>query len=389
LAAKATETDMAPAGPACRTADLGIGLYSLRPLAADFTITAAADMPAGAGVCRSARSALRKEETAMPDCVCLGELLIDFVAVESNRTLREVPAFRRAPGGAPANVACGVARLGRTAGFVGKIGSEPFGDFLEQTLRQAHVDTSHLSRTDEARTTLAFVGVHDDGRKEIFFYRNPGADMLLVPDDIDEAYVAGAACFHFGSISLIDPGPKEATLKAARIAHDAGRLVSFDPNWRPALWDAGERGHLEIRTALPLADVVKVSQEEWQLVTGTDDLAKGAEDILAAGPRLVVVSMGHKGCYYHHAEGAGTVPGFKVPVVECTGAGDAFVASILVDLLDHLASGGSLEGLTPRALERLCRRANAAGALACTKAGAIPAMPTRAEAEALASRAGG
>jgi len=325
----------------------------------------------------------------MPDVVCLGELLIDFVAVESNRTLRDVPTFRRAPGGAPANVACGVARLGRTAGFIGKIGSEPFGDFLQQTLRDAGVDTAHLARTDRARTTLAFIAVHDDGRKEIFFYRNPGADMLLAPDDIDSSYVEAATCFHFGSISMIDPGPREATLKAARLARDAGRLVSFDPNWRPALWDSERRGHLEIRTALCLADVVKVSDEEWRLVTGTDDFAEGADGILAAGPRLVIVSMGAGGCYFHHAAGAGRVPAFDVPVVECTGAGDAFVASILVDLLDHRESGGTLESLTPPALERLCRRANAAGALACTRAGAIPALPTRAEADHLASRAGG
>jgi len=319
----------------------------------------------------------------MPDVVCLGELLIDFVATEPNRALAHVPAFRRAPGGAPANVACGVARLGRSAGFMGKIGSEPFGDFLEQTLRDAGVDTSRLARTRDARTTLAFVGVHDDGRKEIFFYRNPGADMLLGPDDVDERYVASARCFHFGSISLIDPGPRAATLKAAEAARKAGRLVSFDPNWRPALWDSEHRGHLEIRTALALADVVKVADEEWRLVTGTDDLARGAEAILAAGPRLVVVSRGAKGCYFHHAAGCGEVPGFRVEVVECTGAGDGFVASVLVDLLDHLDAGGTLDGLTRPALERLARRANAVGALACTKPGAIPALPTRSEAEAL------
>ena len=319
----------------------------------------------------------------MPDVVCLGELLIDFVAVEENLPLLEVSAFRRAPGGAPANVACGVARLGRTAGFIGKVGAEPFGDFLRRTLRDAGVDTGHLAATNQARTTLAFVGVHADGRKEIFFYRNPGADMLLAPGDIDEAYVAGAACFHFGSISTIDPGPRAATLKAAAIARKAGRLVSFDPNWRPALWPSEARGHLEIRTGLALADIVKVSGEEWRLVTGTDDLADGARGIIAAGPRLVVVSLGEKGCYYHHASGAGFVPGFKVPVVECTGAGDGFVASILVDLLDHLEAGGTLESLTPEALGRLCRRANAVGALACTRPGAIPALPTRGEAEAL------
>jgi len=322
----------------------------------------------------------------MPDVVCLGELLIDFVATEVNRPLADVPAFRRAPGGAPANVACGVARLGRSAGFIGKIGAEPFGDFLCQTLVQAGVETRGLVATDAARTTLAFIGVHDDGRKEIFFYRNPGADMLLAPDDIDEDYVAAAACFHFGSISLIDPGPKAATTRAARAARRAGRLVSFDPNWRPALWESESRGRDEIRHGIALADVVKVSAEEWRLVTGTDDFALGARTILAAGPKLVVVSLGERGAAFYHASGSGTVPGFRVPVVECTGAGDGFVASLLVDLLEQIEAGTALERLTTGALEGIVRRANAVGAITCTKAGAIPALPTRAEAEALLAK---
>ena len=143
---------------------------------------------------------------------------------------------------------------------------------------------------------------------------------------------------------------------------------------------------MEIKTALPLADVVKASAEEWRLVTGTSDLSRGAEAILRQGPRLVVVSLGSEGCYYHHAEGHGTVPGFRVNVVECTGAGDGFVASLLVDLLDARHSGAALEDLTDADLRRLCRRGNAVGAMACTRAGAIPSLPTRAEAEALANR---
>jgi len=323
----------------------------------------------------------------MADVVCLGELLIDFVAAEPNRPLADVPAFRRAPGGAPANVACGVARLGRSAGFLGKVGAEPFGDFLRRTLADAGVEVRGLLATAEARTTLAFIGVHDDGRKEIFFYRNPGADMLLGPEDIDEAYVAGAACFHFGSISLINPGPRAATIRAAEVARGAGRLVSFDPNWRPALWESEARGREAIWCGIALADVVKVSGEEWRIVTGTDDLAAGARKILAAGPKLVVVSLGEEGAAFHHAAGSGTVPGFQVRVVECTGAGDGFVASLLVDLLDEIEGGTPLARLEAATLERIVRRANAVGAITCTKAGAIPALPTRAEADALMARA--
>jgi fructokinase len=323
------------------------------------------------------------KEIPVPDVVTLGELIIDMVAVETNRPLAEVESFRRAPGGAPANVACGVRRLGRSAGFIGKVGADPFGDYLRRTLENEGVDTCGLVSAAEARTTLAFIGVHDDGRKEVIFWRNPGADMLLAAGDVDESYVAGAGCFHFGSISLIDEGPREATFKAARAARRAGRLVSFDPNWRPALWPSEDRGHLAIGTALPLADTVKVSREEWRLVTGTDDLEAGSRAIHKAGPRLVVVSLGEDGCYYHHAAGSGVVPGFNVKVVECTGAGDGFAASIIVDLLDHIETGGTLESLDRSTLERLCRRANAVGAMACTRVGAIPSLPTRAEANVL------
>ncbi len=321
----------------------------------------------------------------MPDVVCLGELLIDFVAVETNRPAAEVATFQRAPGGAPANVACGLARLGRSAGFVGMIGDEPFGHFLRATLEAAGVDTSHLLSTDRARTTLAFVGVHDDGRKEIFFYRNPGADMLLEPEDIDEDYVRGAHAFHFGSISMIDPGPRAATIRAARAARDAGRLVSFDPNWRPALWTDEAAARDAIREGLRFADLVKISEEEWRMVTGVDDLASGAAKILDAGPKLVVVSRGPRGCAYFHASGSGEAPGYAVDVLECTGAGDGFVASLVADLLDFLRQGKRLANLTPHVLDRIARRANAVGAMACTKAGAIPALPTRREADRLLS----
>lgn len=319
----------------------------------------------------------------MADVVCLGELLIDFVATEPNRGLEDVTTFRRAPGGAPANVACGVARLGRSAGFIGKVGAEPFGRSLRATLDGAGVETEGLVETDDARTTLAFVAVHDDGRKEIFFYRNPGADMLLEPGDVDETYVGAAGCFHFGSISLIDPGPREATLKAAEVAHRACRFVSFDPNWRPALWDSETHAREEIWRGFHRADVAKVSLEEWRMITGADDLDAGAEKIHEAGPVLVVVSMGPDGCYYHHAAGSGHVPGFEVEVAECTGAGDGFVASLLVDLLEFVEAGRKLANLSPEVLERICRRANAVGAMTCTKPGAIPALPTRAEADAL------
>ena len=184
----------------------------------------------------------------MPDVVCLGELLIDLVAAETNRPLAGVTAFRRAPGGPPPTWPAASRRLGRTAGFIGKVGDDPFGVYLRQTLKNEGVDTRGLVSTPQARTTLAFIGVHDDGRKEVIFWRNPGADMLLTAEDIDESYVGGAACFHFGSISLIDEGPRQATLKAARAARAPGdwsRLIpTGDPPCGPLrtedTWQSGQ-----------------------------------------------------------------------------------------------------------------------------------------------------
>jgi len=329
----------------------------------------------------------------MFDVICLGELLVDFVSEDSGALLEHAVRFRRAPGGAPANVACGVVKLGGAAAFVGKVGDDPFGVFLRYTLDQVGVDTSHLLTTTVARTTLVFVAVHRDGRKDMCFYRHPGADMLLRPEELDEAWLADARALHFGSISLMAPEPRAATIKAAQIARRRGALVTFDPNYRAKLWKSEAEARRVIVEGLPLADVVKLADDEFELVTGTDDFAAGARDILAAGPRLVVVTRGAGGCTFFAAgckppdkidhpvwgTGWGEVPGFGVEAIETTGAGDAFMASLIVDLLAERSRGRELVDLDEATLQRICTRANAAGALTCTRLGAIPGLPTREE----------
>lgn len=321
----------------------------------------------------------------MPDVICLGELLVDFVSEHPNTPLESVVSFRRAPGGAPANVACGVAKLGLSSGFIGKVGRDPFGAMLRHTLQRVGVDTTALAETDEARTSLVFVGVHDDGRKDMCFYRHPGADMLLGPDDVDAEAVADARAFHFGSISLMDPGPRQATVRAAGIARDHGLLVTFDPNYRDKLWSSEAAAQQRIREGLHLADVAKISEEEWRLVTGEDDFEAGARAVMAMGPRLVVVSHGDAGCLWFQSDGGGGIresgrlAGFGVETVETTGAGDGFMASLIVDLLAERAEGREPEALDATALERIARRANAVGALTVTRAGAIPGLPRRDE----------
>ena len=308
----------------------------------------------------------------MPDAVCLGELLIDFVPTVTGTGLVDAPAFKKAPGGAPANVAVGLSRLGTTTAFVGKVGDDAFGRFLADTLAAAGVDVGALRFTGDARTALAFVSLRADGDREFMFYRHPSADMLLAPDDIDVDLVTGAKLLHFGSISLIGEPSRSATLRAIRAARDGGGLISYDPNLRLALWPDAEAAKAGIMLGWPNADVVKLSEEELEFLTGDADPVRAGRSLWHDRLRLLVVTRGPGGCLYLTPDLEGEVGGFRVEAVDATGAGDAFVAGLLSGLLaDPTVCDDAAR------LRDLCRFANAAGALATTERGAIPALPDR------------
>ncbi len=311
----------------------------------------------------------------MPEAITLGELLIDFVSVETDVSLADLPGFSGAAGGAPANVAVGLSRLGVSSGFIGKIGNDPFGEFLRRTLDGAAVDTQLLRISEGARTTLAFVATRSDEQKDICFYRNPGADMLLTAEDVDAAYLRSARLLHFGSVSLSRSPAREATMHAVLVARGAGLAISYDPNWRPTLWADPVEARGRIWEGMALADFVHCAEEEWEFITGTADLEAGARKILDAGPQLVVVTLGERGCYFEDGEARGEVEGFRVDVVDPLGAGDAFVAA----MLSQLIYGARARRLTEEQLRDVMTYANAAGALTCTRRGVIPALPTAAE----------
>ena len=198
----------------------------------------------------------------MPAVITLGELLIDFVPTVSGVTLIEAPAFKKAPGGAPANVAAGLAKLGVSTGFMGKVGDDAFGHFLAQTLKEAGVDISALRFSTEARTALAFVSLRADGEREFMFYRHPSADTLYTPDEVDCDYIRSAQVLHYGSISLIGEPSRSATLRAVETAKAAGLRISYDPNLRLNLWPSAEAAKRGIMLGWPHAQVIKVSGEE-------------------------------------------------------------------------------------------------------------------------------
>jgi len=307
----------------------------------------------------------------MPDVIALGELLIDFVPTVSGTRLVEAPAFIKAPGGAPANVAVGLARLGASSGFMGQVGDDAFGRFLAQTLRDNGVDVSALRFTSEARTMLAFVSLRADGEREFMFYRHPSADMLYRPEDVDADYIRRATVFHFGSISLIDEPSRSATLFAAETARSANLLVSYDPNLRLSLWPDAESAKEGMLIGWPLAHVIKVSEEELEFLSGASDLSAGVKKLWHSELRVLVVTQGAAGCVYFTPSFSGEAQGFPIEAVDTTGAGDGFVAGLLKGLLDRPQAYED-----EATLHDACRYANAVGALTTTQRGAIPALPS-------------
>jgi fructokinase len=314
----------------------------------------------------------------VPEVVCLGELLIDFMPREVGLPLIDTFTFRKAPGGAPANVAVGLARLGTSAGFIGKVGDDAFGRYLAQVLDHNGVDCSHLRSSTEARTALAFVSLLRDGERDFMFYRHPSADMLLRPEEIEEAYVASARAFHFGSITLISEPSRSATLRAVELAREHGLLISYDPNLRLSLWPDETSARRGMEMGLPFADVLKLSEEEASFLTGKDAPEAALSELRQQhGITLAVATLGREGCVYEAPTGAGAVKGFAVKTVDTTGAGDGFVAGMLAELLRLAPEVADVGKLKPEALKQVFTFANAVGALTTTRKGASPSLPTR------------
>jgi fructokinase len=323
------------------------------------------------------------------DVVTLGELILDMFASETGKDFQSVSAFLPVAGGAPANVAVAVSKLGAKAAFIGKVGEDAFGRRLESVLKGYGVETRGMRFDRAHRTTLNFMTIPDPNRTEMLFYRNPGADMLLAPDELDQRLIASAAVYHFGSVSLAVEPCRSAALEGASFARKNGSLVSFDVNYRPGLWDGGDvRARAEILEALRLADIVKVNEAELRLLAGTDDGPAGCKKILQQGPALCVATLGPDGSAWAAKDSAGRVPGFKVEIVETTGCGDAFMAALLVRLLSAMGGGAgprraALEALTKATLEAALRWANAAGAFTAQRKGVMPALPMAADVEKL------
>lgn len=313
----------------------------------------------------------------MFDVTAVGELLIDFTPAgksEAGCTL-----FAQNPGGAPANVLVAVSRLGGRTAFIGKVGSDGFGEFLKTTLERNGISTGNLVRTDRVHTTLAFVQLDEKGDRSFSFCRKPGADILLESGDVHPDLLRNTHFMHFGSVSLTDEPSRSATLHAVKEAKSAGAIISYDPNYRAPLWNNEQEAKNQMSAALPLADLVKLSEEELEMLTGDSDFLSAAHRIQALGAKLVLVTLGAKGVFYLLGDRYGKLPTYDVKTVDTNGAGDTFLGAVLYRLKEK--SLREIELLSEDELLDILSFANAAGSLATTKSGAIPAMPTREEVE--------
>ena len=294
----------------------------------------------------------------------LGDAVVDLIPDGENHYLR-------CAGGAPANVAVGIARLGGESAFIGRVGKDPLGEFMLQTLQQENVQTNHMILDPQQRTSTVMVGL-DNGERSFTFMVNPSADQFLQVMDLPN--FQANEWLHCCSIALINNPSRETTFEAIRRIKAVGGFFSFDPNLRESLWASFEDMKETVMKAVAFADVLKFSEEELTLLTDTQTLDEAFEKITALYPeKLIIVTLGKDGARYHLAGKKDIVAGKALKPVDTTGAGDAFVGGLLAGLSQHP------NWKEIPVLEQILRQANACGALATTAKGAMFALPNKAQ----------
>jgi fructokinase len=306
----------------------------------------------------------------------VGEALIDFIPDKSGCEFDEVTAFSPKVGGAPANVCAAFSRLGGSSRMLTQLGDDPFGHKIIGELKKAGVDTSCISLTDKANTALAFVSLGENGDRTFSFYRKPSADMLYSADSVKEEYFDGVFALHFCSVSIGDFPMKEAHKRAIEIMHRRGGIVSFDPNLRFNLWNSREALRAAVREFIPLSDIVKLSEDELEFVTGASDPEQSAARLFEHGVNLVLITMGSKGAYAFTKTAQGFSPAKPVKAVDTTGAGDGFTGAFLWKLGQKGTGKAELEEIPMAYLCECLDFANQFCALSVQKKGAIASYPT-------------
>lgn len=315
----------------------------------------------------------------MNKVISIGEALIDFIPHEKGVALKDVSNFLRVAGGAPLNVAATVAKLGGKSQMITKLGVDGFGEHILEEVNVLGVDTSKVLRTNEANTALAFVSLKEDGERDFSFYRNPSSDMLLNESEIEEEVFEEGGILHFCSVSLIDAPIKNAHRKAIEFAKKHKCLISFDPNVRLPLWKTPELCREAILDFLPFSNIVKISDEELEFITGISDENKALDFLLQGDVKIIIYTKGTDGAEFITKERKIFSPSFKVEVQDTTGAGDSFIGAFLYQVAEEDSAVESLVNLPEERVKEILTFSNATAALTVCKRGAIGALPTKDE----------
>lgn len=307
----------------------------------------------------------------MFDVTALGEMLIDFTMQGRNEQGQRI--FAQNAGGAPANVMAAMAKLGAKTAFIGKAGNDMHGRFLKETLDNCGIDSTGFILSDDYFTTLAFVDVKENGEREFSFARNHGADKMLSIKDLPLETISNSHILHIGSISLTAEPCRSATMCAVREAKCANCVISYDPNYRASLWSGEQEAVSQMRSMLKYADLVKISEEETELMTDESDYEKAAESLLRQGVKVAVITLGKLGAYVRTSDGGQIVKGFRNKALDATGAGDAFWGGFLYQFC---RCGKLPEEVSVSETASFADFGNAVASVCVESYGAIPAMPT-------------
>lgn len=308
------------------------------------------------------------------DVIAMGELLVDFT--ENGISEQGNPILEANPGGAPCNVLSMLQRLGKKTAFIGKVGQDAFGRMLTDVIREQGINADNLLVDETVPTTLAFVHTQQDGDRSFSFYRNPGADMMLRWNEIDEELLGDTKIFHFGTLSMTDEQIADTTKKAVQKAKNDGAIISFDPNLRPPLWRNLEDAKCQMWYGISQCDILKISDDEIAFLTETTDIDAGVAEILKKfSPTLICATMGKHGSKaYYKGKSVFCTPFLREDTIETTGAGDTFMACVLNAVLEK-----GMEALTEDNLLEMLKFANAASSIITTRKGALKVMPQKQE----------
>ncbi|WP_162140181.1 carbohydrate kinase family protein [Haploplasma axanthum] len=306
----------------------------------------------------------------MKKIVSFGELLIDFIPHEKETRLKEVNNFTKHAGGAPANVSVAAYKNGSDSYFVGQVGNDSFGEFLIDELNNQGLNTNYILKTSEANTSLAFVTLAKNGERDFVFYRNPGADQLYKIQDLPKELLEGSI-FHFCSVSLDDYPIKDAHFAAINYVRETNGFISFDPNLRISLWNDLEKYRSVINDFIPLSDLIKVSDDELEFITGIKDQNKAIKALFVGNVKYVILTLGKEGSriYLNGTDEVYEAKSFKVIPVDTTGAGDAFIGTFLSELNKRKLI------IDKTNAEEILTISNATAALVTTKYGGIVSIP--------------